>query len=113
MKIGRSGGKPDEESSMGQRKEEEAGRQSISQLWRANTLPRTRLGDFCEAMVAEQLLQTGYADVIPTITIRLVSNSDNYIEVPEPIVQNMCTMMASKYRSTLSIGKSVCFFSNN
>ena len=42
-------------------------------------------------MVAEQLLQTGYADVIPTITIRLVSNSDNYIEVPEPIVQNMCT----------------------
>ena len=83
---------PDDDSSRCHSKEEEARRQRIVQQWRASTLPRTRLGDFCEAMVAEQLSQTGYADVIPTITVRLVSNSDNHIEVPDAIVQNMCTI---------------------
>ena len=70
--------------------EEEVPRLRRQQLqWRASNLPRTRLSDFVEAMVIEQLEQTGFADVVPTITVRMVSNSDNHVEVPEPIVQNM------------------------
>ena len=59
--------------------------------WRASTLPRTRLSDFIESMVKEQLRATGFASVVPTVTVRMSSNTDQCVEVPEQIIQNFCT----------------------
>ena len=89
---GEGEGKEAEAEAEGEEEDATRARQRRQQKqWRANTLPRTRLSDFAEAMVVEQLKQTGYADVAPTVTVRMVSNSDNHVEVPDAIVQNMCT----------------------
>eukprot|EP00606_Chrysophyceae_sp_TOSAG23-5_P000811 GSChrysophyteH2.ASY1.ANO1.1617.1 assembled CDS len=55
----------------------------------ASSLPRTRLSDFIESMVKEQLRATGYSHVIPSVTIRMASNVDQYVEVPESIRENL------------------------
>ena len=59
--------------------------------WRASSLPRTRMSDFMEAMVASQLRAYGFADIASSVTVRMVSNTDQHVEVPEPIVENMMT----------------------
>ena len=59
--------------------------------WSAKALPRSRLSDFIESMVKQQLRSTGYEHVIPSITIRMTSNVDQYVEVPEPMLQNLMT----------------------
>eukprot|EP00605_Chrysophyceae_sp_TOSAG23-4_P000433 GSChrysophyteH1.ASY1.ANO1.490.1 assembled CDS len=57
--------------------------------WKAFNLPRTRLSDFVEAMVKEQLRATGYSHVIPSVTIRMASNVDQYVEIPEALRENL------------------------
>ena len=59
--------------------------------WRASSLPRTELSDFLEALVEDRLINLGFADAARTFTIRLASNSDHYMEVPEPILANLTT----------------------
>jgi len=64
--------------------------------WSAAALPRSRLSDFIESMVKEQLRITGYSHVVPSITIRMASNIDQYVEVPEPMVENLMTAEGHK-----------------
>ena len=59
--------------------------------WRASSLPRSRLSDFMEAMVAARLADMGYADIVPSITIRMTSNLTQHMEVPDSIFMNMMT----------------------
>lgn len=81
--------------------------------WRASSLPRTKMTDFMEAMVAEQLRSYGFADIIPSVTIRMASNTDQHVEVPEPIVDNMSTAEGRRIPSILGYRqKCVLLFQN-
>ena len=62
----------------------------------ARSLPRSRLSDFLEAMVVARLHSTGYGSVAKTISIRMVSNVDQYQEVPSVILENMMTPSGKK-----------------
>lgn len=57
----------------------------------AKTLPRTKLSDFLEAVVLEKLHSAGFGAVAKTVTIRMVSNVDQYQEVPSVIRENLMT----------------------
>ena len=84
-----------------------------AQKWRASSLPRTRMSDFIEAMVADQLRSYGFADTVPTITVRMTSNTDQHVEVPEPIVENMSTVHGVKVPELLGYRqKCVLLFQN-
>ena len=86
---------------------------SVSQQWRAASLPRTKMSNFMEAMVAEQLRAYGFADVVPTISVRMASNTDQHVEVPEPIVENMSTLDGKKVPELLGYRqKCVLLFQN-
>ena len=59
--------------------------------WRASTLPRSHLSDFLEALVAERLRSSGYEEAADTVTVRMTSNVEQYMEVPATIVDNLRT----------------------
>ena len=59
--------------------------------WRASTLPRSRLGDFLEAMVAERLRSSGFEAAADTVTVRMTSNVEQYMELPLIITDNLRT----------------------
>jgi hypothetical protein len=59
--------------------------------WRASTLPRSRLSDFIEAMVAERLSSSGYGAAAASVTVRMTSNCEQYMELPHTIVDNLRT----------------------
>ena len=59
--------------------------------WRASTLPRSNLSDFLEALVAERLRSSGYEEAADTVTVRMTSNVEQYMEVPATIVDNLRT----------------------
>lgn len=61
---------------------------STATKWSAAALPRTRLGDFIECMVHERLIEAGRFDVVPTVTVRMTSNTAQVIEVPLPVRLN-------------------------
>lgn len=62
-----------------------------TEQWKASSLPRTKLSDFIESMVQHKLDQSGFGDVMKSITIRMTSNSYHNFEVPEVIVNNLPT----------------------
>lgn len=57
--------------------------------WRASTLPRSKLSDFLEAMVAERLRTSGYEGAADTVTVRMASNVEQYMELPLTITDNL------------------------
>lgn len=57
--------------------------------WRASTLPRSSIGDFLEAMVADRLRACGYEDASDSVTVRLTSNVELYMELPVTITDNL------------------------
>jgi hypothetical protein len=59
--------------------------------WNAKNLPETKLSTFLENMVANRLKTMGLHDIIDTITIRMPSNDDRHMEVPDAIINNMMT----------------------
>ncbi len=61
---------------------------SIEGQWQASALPRTKLGDFLELIVRYRLEQSGHADVAGSVTVRMVSNTQNRLEVPHCIREN-------------------------
>ena len=60
--------------------------------WRAASLPTSNLSNFLEEMVGERLRATGYGNITDSITIRVTSNIDQHVEVPECISANMMTV---------------------
>ena len=64
--------------------------------WTASELPRTKLSDFLEAMVSSRLASMGFEDTIDSICVRMVSNVDQYMEVPHVITENMMTANGKK-----------------
>eukprot|EP00428_Durinskia_dybowskii_P061633 CAMPEP_0170382260 /NCGR_PEP_ID=MMETSP0117_2-20130122/14849_1 /TAXON_ID=400756 /ORGANISM="Durinskia baltica, Strain CSIRO CS-38" /LENGTH=1656 /DNA_ID=CAMNT_0010637889 /DNA_START=260 /DNA_END=5230 /DNA_ORIENTATION=+ len=62
---------------------------STHHIWRASSLPRTKLGDFLESLVQDLLIANNYPDAARTITIRMTTNKDMSLEVPTSIVQNL------------------------
>jgi len=62
---------------------------SFCNQWRASSLPRTKLSDFLECLVSQCLQKTGYSNVIDSVTIRMVSNSEHEFETPVPILNNL------------------------
>lgn len=65
--------------------------QAPTEQWKASSLPRTKLSDFIETMVQQKLEQSGFGDVMKTLTIRMTSNSFHNFEVPDVIVNNLPT----------------------
>lgn len=59
--------------------------------WRASTLPRSHLGDFLEALVSERLRSCGFQEAADTVTVRMTSNVEQYMEVPLTIIDNLRT----------------------
>eukprot|EP01041_Mallomonas_annulata_P003895 gene3895-7772_t len=59
--------------------------------WFAESLPRTRLSDFLETVVRDRVTAIGFPEAADTITIRVTSCSDHYIEVPDVIHSNLVT----------------------
>lgn len=57
--------------------------------WKASTLPRAKLSDFLEAMVAERLRTAGFEGAADTVTVRLASNVEQYMELPVTITDNL------------------------
>ena len=57
--------------------------------WRASTLPRSALSDFLEAVVMERLRESGFEDAASTVTVRLTSNVEQYMELPVTITDNL------------------------
>lgn len=57
--------------------------------WRASTLPRSKLSDFLEVMVAERLRSSGYEEAADTVTVRMASNVEQYMELPLTITDNL------------------------
>lgn len=57
--------------------------------WRASTLPRSHISDFLEAMVTERLRACGYEDASDSVTVRLTSNVELYMELPVTITDNL------------------------
>lgn len=57
--------------------------------WRASTLPRSALSDFLEAVVMEKLRDSGFEDAASTVTVRLTSNVEQYMELPVTITDNL------------------------
>ena len=55
----------------------------------ASTLPETYLGTFIEKQVKYLLHQQGYNDIADTVSVRLVSNIDGHMEVPDIIRDNL------------------------
>ena len=55
----------------------------------AKSLPSSKLSGFLEGMVSELLNQRGFSEVAHTVTIRVVSNKTQTLNVPTPILQNM------------------------
>lgn len=62
---------------------------TVANCWKAKDLPRSKMSDFMEACIKSLLLKKGFGDVIDTITIRMTSNSDKYVEIPKAITDNM------------------------
>jgi hypothetical protein len=56
--------------------------------WRATTLPKTRLSDFLEVMLAERLAKTGFPDLMESLTVRVASNVSDLLYLPPPILNN-------------------------
>eukprot|EP00607_Mallomonas_marina_P005877 CAMPEP_0182439702 /NCGR_PEP_ID=MMETSP1167-20130531/86595_1 /TAXON_ID=2988 /ORGANISM="Mallomonas Sp, Strain CCMP3275" /LENGTH=1396 /DNA_ID=CAMNT_0024633453 /DNA_START=440 /DNA_END=4630 /DNA_ORIENTATION=- len=59
--------------------------------WYADTLPRTRLSDFIECVVRDRLRAMKLDEAIESITIRVTSGTDHYIEVSDIIHTNLIT----------------------
>lgn len=59
--------------------------------WRAASLPTSNLSNFLEEMIRERLFATGYGNISDSVTIRVTSNIDQHVEVPECISANMMT----------------------
>eukprot|EP01038_Epipyxis_sp_PR26KG_P007672 gene7672-10441_t len=57
--------------------------------WRASDLPKTKLSLFLESVISDLLTSKGFDSTIDSITIRVVSNRDQILEVPKPIFENM------------------------
>jgi hypothetical protein len=57
--------------------------------WRASTLPRSKLSDFLEAMVADRLRSAGFEEAADTVTVRMASNVEQYMELPLTITDNL------------------------
>lgn len=55
----------------------------------ASTLPDTRLGLFIERQVKHHLREQGFEDVADSVSVRLVSNLDGHMEVPDMIRDNL------------------------
>jgi hypothetical protein len=65
--------------------------------WRASRLPRSRLSDFIEACVRQRLCRKGFAAaVVDSITVRMPSNSRQWMEVPEAIRENLVAPNGNK-----------------
>lgn len=60
-------------------------------LWKASSLPRTKISDLLEEMVKALLKSSNLDDVVDSITIRMVSNRDHKFDVPKNIIDNMMT----------------------
>lgn len=65
-------------------------------VWKASSLPRSKLSDFLEAFVKERLDEMGHGSVKDTVTIRMVSNAEHCIDVPVHITSNFMTAENSK-----------------
>lgn len=62
-----------------------------SSIWKASSLPRSKLSNFIEAMVFAQLENSGFEDTIDSLTIRMVSNTERVMEAPFYIASNLMT----------------------
>jgi hypothetical protein len=62
---------------------------NINSVWRASTLPHSKLSYFLENLIKELLAKKGFCDVVDTISIRVTSNLDRQLEVPRPLIDNV------------------------
>lgn len=58
---------------------------------KASLLPSSQLSDFLEEMVRSRLAETGFESVMESLSIRMVANSDQSMEVPSIISSNFMT----------------------
>jgi E1A/CREB-binding protein len=65
-------------------------------VWKASSLPKSKLSIFLETFVEERLDEMGHGSVKDTITIRMVSNAEHCIDVPMHITQNFMTSENNK-----------------
>lgn len=89
----------------------------------AKNLPQSKLSKFIESMIYDRLTQMGYAHVMETLTLRVVSNMSHCMEVSDIIVNNFKTHENNKvpryitYKSKCILlfqnieGLDVCIFS--
>ena len=64
---------------------------ALGGTWQACSLRRSKLSDFLEKLVTDRLGQLGHAEVAATICIRMVSNHQQWMEVPAHIVLNFAS----------------------
>ena len=69
--------------------------------WKASSLPRSRVSDFIEAMVADRLKQFGDGNLMDSLTIRMVSNCMHNFEVPDVITNNLPTANGQRVQKYL------------
>lgn len=72
------------------------GRSEEVTYWRAASLPTCKLSDFLESVTRDRLVCLGCGSVAETITVRVVSNVDHYLEVPDVICANLVTSSGSR-----------------
>jgi hypothetical protein len=63
----------------------------IRRQWRAKALRTTKLGSFLESAVKARLISAGFEATAASVSVRLVSNTQQRLDIPEQIRMNLRT----------------------
>lgn len=75
----------------------------VQSQWKASYLPTTKLSEFLEEFIFCRIQSIGYGDIMKSLTIRVVSNVELAVEIPQPIVSNLASANMSSQSSLSSV----------